>query len=80
MLTSYHTDNPVADEIRRTAALEAEVEAERHSRVIKCTATLWLTVDHATESEAEDEAYDFFCRLFTRADDYSIEECKEDRD
>lgn len=80
MLTSYHTDNPVADEIRSTAALEAEVEAERHSRVIKCTATLWLTVDHATESEAEAEAYDFFSRLFAPADDHNIEECKEDKD
>ena len=78
MMTSYHTDNPVADEIRRTAALEAEVEAERHSRVIKCTATLWLTVDHATEEEAKAEAYDFFARIFAPADDADFT-CKEEK-
>ena len=77
MLNGYYTGNPVADAERFAADMEAATEQNRRRRVVKCTATLWMTVDHATGQEAEAEAYDFFSRIFAPADDAEFT-CKED--
>lgn len=76
-MTSYYTADPVRDAERYAADMEAATEQERRRRVVKCTATLWMTVEHATGQEAEAEAYDFFARMFAPADDAEFA-CKED--
>ena len=63
---NFGQDNPAAD----FEELEAATEARRHRRLVKCTATLWLTVEHATEAEALQEAEAFFREMFSGADDY----------
>lgn len=65
-----YTNDPVADAERYTAEMEEATEASRHRRVVKCTAALWLTVEHATEEEALHEAEEFFREMFSGADDY----------
>lgn len=65
-----YTADPVQDAERYTEEMEAATEARRHRRVVKCTATLWLTIEHATEAEALQEAEEFFREMFSGADDY----------
>ena len=68
MLTSYHTDDPVRDAERYAADMEAAIERERRKHVVKCTATIWLDVEHATEDEALEEALDTFAIMFSKVD------------
>lgn len=76
-MRSYYTDDPVRDAERYAADMEAEIEKERKERVVKCQATIWLTVEHATSNEALLEAGDYFSNLFSAPEIQSDFTCEE---
>lgn len=76
-LFGYYTGDPVMDAERYQRDLDAADERERHARRIKCTATLWITIEHATPSEALLAASERFTEMFKDADDSDFR-CTED--
>ena len=77
MYRNFGRDDPVGDWEELQRAEELAVERARKKRVIKCTAALWLTFEHATAEEAMAEANDFFAQLFRNVDDSDFT-CEED--
>lgn len=77
MFRNFGRDDPERDFLQYDAEQEAELEAARHDRVVKCTATLWMEYEHKTEAEALAEANDFFSQLFRKADDAEFT-CEEE--